>query len=469
MPPVTAPILDLSEYRFDAAPTTFSTWGTNGVDSSGQVDPAQETFVLTSGFTAQPLQSQWLQEMATNIRDRNPKANIIIPDWDNRSTLNYAQIVGNIGAAGQDIASYLQANNVNPSTTTLIGHSLGAHVAGATGHAMGVKPNLIIGLDPAGPILDVLPAEWRLSPADGKRVVALHTSRTFGSNVPLGDMDVFVNPNSIFQPGARNAVDNHAYAPKLLNELLNGSDYGGLTWDALNNPATTGNYAADTTGMGRPLTGEYQPQFMSAFSAWDWIERLQKYMNPETGEIIQAEQEQAISDNLNRQATTDIYQLSIQLQKGEIDLWQWEKRVAEILKKLHVQQAVLARGGSDRMTAEDFLAIGRILKEEYKYLHQLAQDLKAGKLTPSMLSSRLSMYVKRSRRSREAMNQQNVRDTGYKYMERVLAFHDRHCSECIQYSAQGRQPIGTLPLPTEKCSCRANCTCSVRYFREISD
>lgn len=465
----TAPIQLSSELKLDAAPTNFYLWGDNGVDPGRAIDPAQETVVLTSGFTVNPLQSQWLTEMAGNIRSRNPNTNIVIADWDNRSTLNYAQIAVNVDAAGRDISSYLQGSGVNPNTLTLIGHSLGAQVAGVTGQYMNGSPKLIVGLDPAGLIFDALPGNMRLSPGDAQRVVALHTSRTFGSNLPLGDLDVFVNPNSLFQPGAWNASDNHRYAPVLLNELLNGSDYGGLTWEQLNNPNATGIQSADTTGMGRPMQPIAQPQFISAFTMWDWWERVMKYRNNQTGEFISTESEQQVSTNLTNQIRGDIFTIAKLLQDGKINLGTWEGETAQALKKLHIQQAILARGGADRMTREDYLAIGRILKEEYAYLRQLSQDLRDGKLTPAMLRFRLSMYTSRSRRSYEVMKQQNVRDTGYKYMERVLAFHDRHCSECITYANQGRQPIGTLPLPTEKCSCRANCTCSVRYFREVSD
>ena len=51
-----------------------------------------------------------------------------------------------------------------------------------------------------------------------------------------------------------------------------------------------------------------------------------------------------------------------------------------------------------------------------------------------------------------------------KMMQRFLGNTDRHCAECLSYAAKGPVPIGELPLPTEECSCRANCLCKVKYF-----
>jgi hypothetical protein len=51
-----------------------------------------------------------------------------------------------------------------------------------------------------------------------------------------------------------------------------------------------------------------------------------------------------------------------------------------------------------------------------------------------------------------------------KMMQRFLGNTDRHCAECLSYAAKGPRPVGDLPLPTEECSCRANCLCRVKYF-----
>ena len=42
----------------------------------------------------------------------------------------------------------------------------------------------------------------------------------------------------------------------------------------------------------------------------------------------------------------------------------------------------------------------------------------------------------------------------------------KHCEDCLRYAARGTVPIGSVPLPGQRCACGARCRCSVRYFRQ---
>lgn len=65
--------------------------------------------------------------------------------------------------------------------TEMVGHSLGAHIAGLTAEKLSQKTNqkigVIFGLDPAGPIIKNLPKELRLNETQAEFVVVYHTSR----------------------------------------------------------------------------------------------------------------------------------------------------------------------------------------------------------------------------------------------------------------------------------------------------
>ncbi len=113
--------------------------------------------------------------------------------------------------------------------TSLIGHSLGAHVSGFAGSAYfqstGRLISQIVGLDAAGPAFEDKGASARLDPNDAARVVSFHTSVTFGYDDPLATLDVYPNKNDLFQPGQRSAIGNHGYANTLLTELLEGYSF----------------------------------------------------------------------------------------------------------------------------------------------------------------------------------------------------------------------------------------------------
>jgi hypothetical protein len=51
-------------------------------------------------------------------------------------------------------------------------------------------------------------------------------------------------------------------------------------------------------------------------------------------------------------------------------------------------------------------------------------------------------------------------------MRRILDFQAQHCQDCLDYAARGLVPIGSVPLPGQRCACRARCRCRVEYKRQ---
>ncbi|GIY93102.1 pancreatic lipase-related protein 3 [Caerostris extrusa] len=92
---------------------------------------------------------------------------------------------------------YLQKTmGVSPESFHLIGHSLGAHIAGYAGERLH-KLGRISGLDPAGPFFRNVPEVVRLDPSDAVFVDVIHSDpgasilEGFGSPEDAGDLDFF--------------------------------------------------------------------------------------------------------------------------------------------------------------------------------------------------------------------------------------------------------------------------------------
>ncbi len=208
---------------------TFTSWLAESIELD------YNTYVITHGYLSSS-SSEWVEDLAREIDERDPFSNIILTDWSEAAdTLNYFSAVEDTEIVGDRLANWLSEEGVNPDTTQLIGHSLGAHVSGIAGDVYeditGRSIETIVGLDAAGPAYEEFlffggkSAEERLDPTDADRVVAFHTSDTFGYDDPLGILDLYVNPDDLLQPGESNALGNHNYAHELYIDLVGGSSY----------------------------------------------------------------------------------------------------------------------------------------------------------------------------------------------------------------------------------------------------
>jgi hypothetical protein len=57
----------------------------------------------------------------------------------------------------------------------------------------------------------------------------------------------------------------------------------------------------------------------------------------------------------------------------------------------------------------------------------------------------------------------NKQRTGFKEVKRDCRCDKKSCNDCQNWAAMGWQPIGTLPLPGERCQCLFNCRCALDY------
>ena len=216
----------------------FNRWGDGGFQPR-PFDDRQPTFVIIHGYQNTGgnaangfMPEEWISDKAQTLRDRNPDANIIVVDWEDGAKpsglvgINYPAAADNTRDVGSQLAQELIRLEVDPIATELIGHSLGAHVSGFAGAAYqeqtGRSIARITGLDPAGPRFEGNPPQDRLDPTDAEKVVAIHTSKTLGHNGEVGDLDIFLNQNYLFQPGAQSFVDNHGYAFAIHDALIQG-------------------------------------------------------------------------------------------------------------------------------------------------------------------------------------------------------------------------------------------------------
>jgi hypothetical protein len=90
-----------------------------------------------------------------------------------------------------------------------------------------------------------------------------------------------------------------------------------------------------------------------------------------------------------------------------------------------------------------------------------------GKSTPATwngVEERLSRYLVTPVYSWYSYGEmERMSRTGMKQMRRRAYLDKKCCEDCIGYDSLGWQPIGSLPVPGERCRCHDRCRCSMEY------
>lgn len=185
------------------------------MDALGLIDPLRELYAVSHGFGG-PYPQDWIFPMAEGLTALGHY--VLTIDWTGGSqTMNYLQAAADTRLAGAALANVLEhlyrSRGLSPSRTTIVGFSLGAHVAGFAGARI---PGLrrIIGLDPAGPLyanrnpfaMGMNP-QARLNTSDARLVVCIHTDGPTlipqggaGTTQAFGHIDFYAN-GGMLQPG----------------------------------------------------------------------------------------------------------------------------------------------------------------------------------------------------------------------------------------------------------------------------
>ncbi|XP_058801267.1 pancreatic lipase-related protein 2-like isoform X2 [Phymastichus coffea] len=152
--------------------------------------------------------SWWMHDFRRNYLNSG-YYNVIIVDWSSGSSKEYliaARFVKRVGYLASRLLEYLIMEGIaNPDNIHILGHSLGAHVAGLVGSNLAGRLARITGMDPARPDFEaplVRDPRERLDPSDAKFVDVIHTcAGTAGFVRPLGHADFYPNGGSFRQPG----------------------------------------------------------------------------------------------------------------------------------------------------------------------------------------------------------------------------------------------------------------------------
>lgn len=135
-------------------------------------------------------------------------SNVCVVDWERLAKYDYGTVARrNIYLVAEHVTDFMEklhSIGVSYDNVTIVGHSLGAHVAGSVGHNVNGTLDQIIALDPAGPLFThplLRDNETRLDLGDAKFVQVIYTSRhQLGIGIPIGHQNFYPNGGTSPQP-----------------------------------------------------------------------------------------------------------------------------------------------------------------------------------------------------------------------------------------------------------------------------
>lgn len=200
-------------------------------------------------------------------------------------------------------------------------------------------------------------------------------------------------------------------------------------------------------------------------SSWSYDPISGRYRGANGRFLSQSAVEALVDGRINR-LSSDLRRYTNMLSRGDLTLDQWQATIRQRLKLVHIQAAVIGNGGKERMGAADWGRIGQRIRAEYRYLQAFAADILAGRVSAPMALARIGLYAESVRGTYWEGTAIRQEKQGYSLMKRILDSQAKHCQDCLDYAARGIVPIGSLPMPGQRCSCRSNCKCSVKYMRQ---
>ncbi|CAG9765026.1 unnamed protein product [Ceutorhynchus assimilis] len=208
----------------------------------------EKIVIIVHGFQSQAT-ADWVKSLASAYHNIGIKNTLAI-NWQKIAKQFYSTAAEATKMVGEMVGEWLfdnilQQNSSKLENIHLVGHSLGAHVAGFIAKKIsnltdGEKVYRVSGLDVAAPLFEYpikLPTTSRLDRDDAQNVDVYHTDGgLFGFLSPTGQQDFYVNYGGPIQPGCEGNIlesveCSHSFSHKLFTKTLNSSDYIAIRCD----------------------------------------------------------------------------------------------------------------------------------------------------------------------------------------------------------------------------------------------
>jgi hypothetical protein len=153
--------------------------------------------------------------------------------------------------------------------------------------------------------------------------------------------------------------------------------------------------------------------------------------------------------------------LSESYRSGAISLAEWQTGMMQGVKDAHLIAGAMERGGWAQMTQADFGRVGQIVKGEYAYLRNFADEVAGGLPLDGRFTRRADMYAQAARSTYYNFTEREAERRGFAEERNVLEPGD-NCEGCLEETDRGWVALGEL-VPVGGRTCLTGCRCSIEY------
>lgn len=175
----------------------------NDTDIGAKTDRSKRYIFIIHGWLFNR-NVQWVQDMVRDFIQYVPGVNVCTVDWGKLAYYEYdIAATQNVYSVGRFLEEAINKWKIRPYNVSLVGHTLGAHIAGITGKYLDDSIGKIFAIDPAGPLFchpNVVDKRSRLTKTDAEYVQVIMTTGGFsGCGIESG-IQTFRPAGGVVQP-----------------------------------------------------------------------------------------------------------------------------------------------------------------------------------------------------------------------------------------------------------------------------
>jgi hypothetical protein len=190
-----------------------------------------------------------------------------------------------------------------------------------------------------------------------------------------------------------------------------------------------------------------------------WNEAAQRYVGP-SGKFVSNDAVRNALRRFVKRGEGRVARLAADVAEGRLTVAEWERRTADLLKRMHLAGASAAKGGWAQLTPQDTGRVGGQLRFHYERLDRFAREIRAKRLSRRQIIARAKLYARAVTPAYE--NHRRRAHVGVYAQERRVRQADESCPTCVREAAKGWVATGTL-LPLGESECRTGCKCKFEF------